>query len=164
MFEVLNEAPLANVAPPGRPRVPPWKLIIPAAPVLRLEAETVPPLEERVPAVALIPPLRDKSAAPVTIFSPVLHPGSPAVLCSIPPLLHHQASKPYQPSQVCRQTGWRCHSIVESAAKRRVVELSGNTPPKSCTPATSRMPPESVSALAFVVNVVFICLQSCTGK
>ena len=32
--------------------------------------------------------------------------------------------------------------------------MSGNTPPKSCTPATSRIPPESVSALAFVVNVV----------
>ena len=52
VFEVLNEAPLANVAPIGRLRVP--------------------PVEERVPEVALIPPLRDKSAAPVTIFSPVL--------------------------------------------------------------------------------------------
>ena len=50
VFVVLNEAPLANVAPLGRPRVP--------------------PVEERVPAVALIPPLRDKSAAPVTICSP----------------------------------------------------------------------------------------------
>ena len=39
VFEVLNEAPLANVAPLGRLRVP--------------------PVEERVPAVALIPPLRD---------------------------------------------------------------------------------------------------------
>ena len=43
VFEVLNEEPLANVAPPGR--------------------FMVPPLEERVPAVTLIPPLRDKSAA-----------------------------------------------------------------------------------------------------
>ena len=51
VFEVLNNAPLANVAPPGRFRVQ--------------------PVEERVPAVALIPPLRDKSAAPVTICSPV---------------------------------------------------------------------------------------------
>ena len=50
VFVVLNEAPLANVAPSGRLRVP--------------------PVEERVPAVALIPPLRDKSALPVTIFSP----------------------------------------------------------------------------------------------
>jgi len=46
--------------------------------------------------------------------------------------------------------------IVESAAKRRVVELSGSsTPPKSCTPATSRiLLLESDSAFAFVVNVV----------
>ena len=36
VFEVLNKAPLANVAPLGRPRVP--------------------PVEERVPEVALIPP------------------------------------------------------------------------------------------------------------
>ena len=50
VFEELNKAPLANVAPPGRPRVP--------------------PVEERVPEVTLIPPLRDKSAAPVTICSP----------------------------------------------------------------------------------------------
>ena len=50
VFEVLNEAPLADVAPLGRVRVP--------------------PVEERVPAVALIPPLSDKSALPVTIFSP----------------------------------------------------------------------------------------------
>ena len=51
VFEVLNEAPLANVAPPGR--------------------LSVPPVEERVPAVALIPPWRDKSAVPVTSSSPV---------------------------------------------------------------------------------------------
>ena len=59
VFEVLNEAPLANVAPLGRLRVPPWKLIIPAAPALRFKAETIPPVEERVPEVTLIPPLRD---------------------------------------------------------------------------------------------------------
>jgi hypothetical protein len=50
VFEVLNEEPLANVPPLGRVRAP--------------------PVEERVPAVALIPPLRVRSAPPVTIFSP----------------------------------------------------------------------------------------------
>ncbi len=49
--------------------------------------------------------------------------------------------------------------IVEFAANRSVVELSGNTPPKFCVPSTSRMPPESVSALAFVVKVVFFVFR-----
>ena len=57
VFEVLNEAPLANVAPIGRPRVP--------------------PVEERVPEVALIPPLRVRSAPYLSLASLLQHPVSP---------------------------------------------------------------------------------------
>ena len=152
VFEVLNEEPLANVAPPGRARVPPWKLIIPAAPALRFEAETVPPLEERVPASTLIPPLRVKSAAPVTIFSPAVSRVNGCATLSLDILSSSVKAKLAKSSVPTDREA--LSSIVEFAAKRRVVELSGNTPPKFCVPDTSRMPPESVSALAFVVNVV----------
>jgi len=132
VFEVLNEAPLANVPPMGRPRVP--------------------PVEERVPEVALIPPFRDKSAAPVTICSPEASSVTGCAMLSLDILSSSVKAKLAKSSVPTDREA--LSSIVEFAAKRRVVELSGTTPPKSCTPATSRIPPESVSALAFVVNVV----------
>ena len=133
VFDVLNEAPLTNVAPLGRVRVP--------------------PVDERVPTVALIPPLRDKSAAPVTICSPA---ASSVTGCAmLNPAIASSSVKAKSANSSVPTDREALSLIVEFAAKRRVVELSGNTPPKSCTPDTSRIPPESVSALAFVVNVVF---------
>ena len=153
VFEVLNKAPLANVAPLGRPRVPPWKLIIPAAPALRLEAETVPPLEERVPASTLIPPLRVKSAAPVTIFSPAVSRVIGCATLSLDILSSSVKAKLAKSSVPTDREA--LSSIVEFAAKRRVVELSGNTPLKFCTPSTSRiLLLLSDRVFAFVVNVV----------
>ena len=40
--EVVNAAPLTAVPPAGRLRVPPSILTVPAAPMLKLEAERVP--------------------------------------------------------------------------------------------------------------------------
>ena len=137
VFEVLNEAPLANVAPIGRLRVP--------------------PVEERIPAVALIPPLRAKSALPVTIFSPA---ASRVTGCAmLNPAIALSSVKAKLAKSSVPTDREALSSIVEFAAKRRVVELSGNTPPKFCVPDTSRMPPESVSALAFVVNVVLFVFR-----
>ena len=137
VFEVLNEAPLANVAPIGRLRVP--------------------PVEERVPAVALIPPLRDKLALPVTIFSPAASRVTGCATLRLDILSSSVKAKLAKSSVPTDREA--LSSIVEFAAKRRVVELSGNTPPKFCVPDTSRMPPESVSALAFVVNVVLFVFR-----
>ena len=67
--DVVNVAPLTAVAPAGRVKVPPSILIVPAAPKLRLEAARVPPLEESIPALTVIPLLSVKSAAPLLIFS-----------------------------------------------------------------------------------------------
>ena len=66
---VVNAAPLTAVPPAGRLRVPPSILTFPAAPMLRPEEVRVPPVEERVPLLTVIPPLRDKSAFPLTICS-----------------------------------------------------------------------------------------------
>ena len=133
VFEVLNKAPLANAAPLGRPRVP--------------------PVEERVPAVTLIPPLRDKSAAPVTIFSPEASSITGCATLSLDILSSSVKAKLAKSSVPTDREA--LSSIVEFAAKRRVVELSGNTPLTSCTPATSRiLLLLSNRAFAFVVNVV----------
>jgi hypothetical protein len=48
---------------------PPWKLRIPVPLPVRLELDTVPPLEASVPELTVIPPLRLKSAAPLFICS-----------------------------------------------------------------------------------------------
>ena len=138
VFEVLNEAPLANVAPLGRLRVP--------------------PVEERVPAVALIPPLRVKSAAPDTIFSPVASRVTGCVMLN-PAIVALSSVKALSANSSVPTDREALSLIVEFAAKRRVVELSGTNPLKSCVPSTLRMPPESVSALAFVVNVVFFAFR-----
>ena len=133
VFEVLNEAPLANVAPIGRLRVP--------------------PVEERVPEVALIPPLRDKSAAPVTICSPEASRVTGCATLRLDILSSSVKAKLAKSSVPTDREA--LSSIVEFAANRRVVELSGSTPLKSCTPATSSMLPDStLSACSFVVNVV----------
>jgi hypothetical protein len=137
VFEVVKVDPLTNVAPLGRLRAP--------------------PVEEKVPAVALIPPLRVKSAAPVTIFSPAASSVTGCAMLSLDILSSSVKVKLAKSSVPTDREALSL--IVEFAASRSVVELSGTTPLKFCTPATSRMPPESVSALAFVVNVVFFVFR-----
>ena len=68
-LDVVIAAPLTAVPPEGRIRLPPSILIFPAAPALRLEEDRVPPVEERIPLLTVIPPLRDKSAPPLIICS-----------------------------------------------------------------------------------------------
>ena len=138
VFEVLNEAPVANVAPIGRLRVP--------------------PVEERVPAVALIPPLRDKSAAPVSIFSPA---ASSVTGCAMlnPAIALLRVKAKLDKSSV--PTERAALSLIEaSAVKRSVLVPSGTTPLKFCVPSTSRkLLLLSDSALAFVVKVVFFVFR-----
>ena len=48
---------------------------------------------------------------------------------------------------------------VESPVKRSILVLSGTTPLKFCVPAISRVLPESVRALEFVVKVVLLAFS-----
>ena len=114
----------------------------------------MPPVEERVPAFTVTPPLSDKSAPPVIICSVAAssvnacETFSPAIWSFSVSAKSARSSVPTD-NEVLPPT-------VEFAANRSVVELSGLTPLKSCVPSTSRiLLLLRESALSFVVNVVF---------
>ena len=117
VFEVLNEAPLANVAPIGRSRVP--------------------PVEERVPAVALIPPLRDKSAAPVTSFSPAASMVNGSLTISGIEMVSADPLRSSEPIPVEAE-----FPRVAAACRIRRVSLSVTVPDRFKSPPNFSSPPE----------------------
>ena len=151
---MLKVAPLTAVAPPGRLKVPPSILIIPVVSALRLEAERVPPLDESVPELTVIPPLSDKSAAPLIICSVA---ASSVTACeTLSPAIASSSVKANSSSSSVPIDKVSLSLSVVSPDKRSMLVLSGVTPLKSCVPSISRLLPDNVNAFEFVVKVVFL--------
>ena len=127
VFEVLNEAPLANVPPMGRPRVP--------------------PVEERVPEVALIPPFRDKSAAPVTICSPEASRVSGSLMVIAIEMLSAEPLRSSEPIPVEAE-----FPRVAFACRIRRVSLSVTVPARFKFPPNLSSPPERSSSCVVAGN------------
>ena len=157
-LDVVNAAPLTAVPPAGRIRLPPSILTFPAAPALRLEEERVPPVEERVPLLTVIPPLRDKSAFPLIICS-VAASSVTACFTFSPAIWLFSVSAKFARSSVPTEST-ELSLIVALAPRRSVLVLSGTTPLRSCVPCTSRiLLLFSENALLFVVKVVLPALS-----
>ena len=131
-LDVVKSAPLTAVPPDGRPKAPPSMLTVPAAPALKLEAERVPPVDERTPLLTVIPPLRDKSASPLIIFS-VVASSITASLTVSPAIWSFSVSAKSARSSVPTEST-ELSLIVVLAPRRSILQVSGTTPVRSCVP------------------------------
>ena len=114
-------------------------------------------MEERVPLLTVIPPLRDKSAFPLTICSEAASSVTACFTFS-PAIWSFSVSAKFARSSVPTEST-ELSLIVALAPRRSVLVLSGTTPLRSCVPCTSRILLPSEIALLFVVKVVLPALS-----
>ena len=125
--------------------------------MLKLEAERVPPVEERVPLFTVIPPLRDKLAFPLIICS-VAASSVTACFTFSPAIWLFSVSAKFARSSVPTEST-ELSLIVALAPRRSVLVLSGTTPLRSCVPCNSRLLLLTEIVLLFVVKVVLPALS-----